>query len=348
MEKKDRKNIIGNIIKWVIILVVLVLVYFWKQEEIHDAINEMKHHPFWVSLLCLAATLLHFVVEGRIIHDMTMYEKRQMTWFEAFKCGLYCAFYKLISLGSLSGIAEVYYIARHDIEPGRSSGITLVQYAYQKLGITILGILSFIYLYISGVPTVIKCAKFGVLGSFISFTIVALLLTLSASTRFAGLLIKIVRFFEKRLLAKYKEKLEELIEQITTFNEAGLYFWRHKTLCLRVTLLKMLKMSLWYSIAAIVVCATNDASPLTCIALMATVNMIGTVMAAPAGAGTLEFVIALIFTPLFGNTSAAVAILYRFYTMVVPFLLGSIVFATTGKMKNTSKTDEGIAQETNG
>ena len=141
--------------------------------------------------------------------------------------------------------------------------------------------------------------------------------------------------------------IEELIEQITTFNEAGLYFWRHKTLCLRVTLLKMLKMSLWYSIAAIVVCATNDASPLTCIALMATVNMIGTVMAAPAGAGTLEFVIALIFTPLFGNTSAAVAILYRFYTMVVPFLLGSIVFATTGKMKNTSKTNEGIAQETN-
>jgi uncharacterized membrane protein YbhN (UPF0104 family) len=59
-------------------------------------------------------------------------------------------------------------------------------------------------------------------------------------------------------------------------------------------------------------------------------------------------VIALIFTPLFGNTSAAVAILYRFYTMVVPFLLGSIVFATTGKMENAPNKSEEITPENNG
>ena len=161
MEKSGKKNIISNIIKWAIIMVILVIVYLWKKSEILEAIDEMKHHPFWVSLLCLAATTLHFVVEGRIIHNMTMYEKRQMTWWEAFKCGLYCAFYKFISLGSLSGIAEVYYISKHDIEPGRASGITLVQYAYQKLGITILGTVSFICLYLSGVSTVEKYAKFG-------------------------------------------------------------------------------------------------------------------------------------------------------------------------------------------
>lgn len=333
MEKSGKKNIISSIIKWAIIMVILVIVYLWKKSEILEAIDEMKNHPFWVSLLCLAATTLHFVVEGRIIHNMTMYEKRQMTWWEAFKCGLYCAFYKFISLGSLSGIAEVYYISKHDIEPGRASGITLVQYAYQKLGITILGTVSFICLYFSGVSTVEKYAKFGILGSVIALGIVLLLITLSASKKFATILIKIVEKIFDKILKKYKDKSKELIEQIQTFNDAGLYFWQHKTLCLRVTLLKMLKMSLWYSIAAIVVCASNKASPLECIALMATANMIGTVMVAPAGAGTLEFVVALLFAPLFGATSATVAIMYRFYSMVVPFLFGAFVFAADKKSK---------------
>jgi len=333
MEKSGKKNIISNIIKWAIIMVILVIVYLWKKSEILEAIDEMKNHPFWVSLLCLAATTLHFVVEGRIIHNMTMYEKRQMTWWEAFKCGLYCAFYKFISLGSLSGIAEVYYISKHDIEPGRASGITLVQYAYQKLGITILGTVSFICLYFSGVSTVEKYAKFGILGSVIALGIVLLLITLSASKKFATILIKIVEKIFEKILKKYKDKSKELIEQIQTFNDAGLYFWQHKTLCLRVTLLKMLKMSLWYSIAAIVVCASNKANPLECIALMATANMIGTVMVAPAGAGTLEFVVALLFAPLFGATSATVAIMYRFYSMVVPFLFGAFVFAADKKSK---------------
>lgn len=333
MEKSGKKNIISSIIKWAIIMVILVIVYLWKKSEILEAIDEMKNHPFWVSLLCLAATTLHFVVEGRIIHNMTMYEKRQMTWWEAFKCGLYCAFYKFISLGSLSGIAEVYYISKHDIEPGRASGITLVQYAYQKLGITILGTFSFICLYFSGVSTVEKYAKFGILGSVIALGIVLLLITLSASKKFATILIKIVEKIFDKILKKYKDKSKELIEQIQTFNDAGLYFWQHKTLCLRVTLLKMLKMSLWYSIAAIVVCASNKASPLECIALMATANMIGTVMVAPAGAGTLEFVVALLFAPLFGATSATVAIMYRFYSMVVPFLFGAFVFAADKKSK---------------
>ena len=333
MEKSGKKNIISNIIKWAIIMVILVIVYLWKKSEILEAIDEMKHHPFWVSLLCLAATTLHFVVEGRIIHNMTMYEKRQMTWWESFKCGLYCAFYKFISLGSLSGIAEVYYISKHDIEPGRASGITLVQYAYQKLGITILGTVSFICLYFSGVSTVEKYAKFGILGSVIALGIVLLLITLSASKKFATLLIKIVEKIFDKILKKYKDKSKELIEQIQTFNDAGLYFWQHKILCLRVTLLKMLKMSLWYSIAAIVVCASNKANPLECIALMATANMIGTVMVAPAGAGTLEFVVVLLFAPLFGATSATVAIMYRFYSMVVPFLFGAFVFAADKKSK---------------
>lgn len=298
-----------------------------------------------VSLLSLTATVLHFVVEGFIIHNMTMYEERQMTWWESFRCGLYCAFYKLISLGSLSGIAEMYYISKHDIDAGRASGITLVQYVYQKLGITILGVLGFISLYISGVSTVREYAGWVFLGTLVAVFIITLLTLISVSKKVADLLAFIagkllkIRFIEKiasKLLGvdeKEGDVTKEITDKIYTFNDAGLYFWEHKDLCLRVTLLKMLKMSLWYSIAGITVYSSKSiADPITYflipMLLMAVANMIGTVMVAPAGAGTIEFVVALLFTPLYGSTSATVAIFYRFFSLVVPFVLGSVVFAT--------------------
>ena len=350
-----RRNVISGIIKWVIILVILVIVYFWKNDEIKSAFSEMRAFPVVVPFICLAATVLHFVTEGFIIRSMTMFEERQMTWWESFRCGLYCAFIKFASLGSLSGIAEVYYISKHDIDAGRASGITLIQYVCQKLGITILGVVGFISLYLVGVDSVEQYAKWGVLGTVIALLIVAFLLIIATSKKTADLLAFLVKkilgengLVEK--ITKHKKSTvklsSELVEKLYTFNEAGLYFWHHKLLCLKVILMKVLKMSLWYSVAGITVFAafsdtafsSGETIPGALIhyfliptLLMAVANMIGTVMIAPAGAGTLEFVVSLLFTPLYGVTAVTVVILYRFFSMVIPFLAGSIVFAMDSK-----------------
>ena len=352
MKAENRKNIISGIVKWVIILVVLVIVYYWKNDEINAAFREMRAFSFVIPVICLVVTLLHFVTEGFIIREMTMYEERRMRWWEAFKCGLYCAFFKFATLGSLSGIAEVYYISKHDIDVGRASGITLIQYVCQKLGITILGVTGFISLYLVGVDTVEKYAKWGVLGTVIALLICTVLLITAVSKRMANFLAFLVRktlgaggLVEK--ITRHKKSTvkqsEELTEKLYTFNDAGLFFWNHKPVCFRVILMKILKMSLWYSIAGIVVFAGHrltGSEPLGAAMihyfliptlLMAVANMIGTVMIAPAGAGTLEFVVSLLFAPLYGVTSATVVILYRFYSMVVPFLIGAVVFAMDKK-----------------
>ncbi|MBR3042380.1 MAG: hypothetical protein IKH94_06875, partial [Eubacterium sp.] len=62
-----RRNVISGIIKWVIILVILVIVYFWKNDEIKSAFSEMRAFPIGIPFICLAATVLHFVTEGFII-----------------------------------------------------------------------------------------------------------------------------------------------------------------------------------------------------------------------------------------------------------------------------------------
>ncbi len=363
MKNENKKNLISSIIKWCVIILVLVIVYFWKRDVFNAAFREMGNYSKAVPLLCFIATLLHFVTEGFVIHTMTMYEKRQMTWWEAFKCGLYCAFIKFASMGSLSGIAEVYYISKHDIDPGRASGIMLVQYAYQKLGVTILGLISFITLYIANISTIREYAKLGILGTLVALFIVMLLIAVSASKKVADFLAWLVRKIlgkdgiiskirrgrkdgnkvkkidenelpENQEIERKPDRAGKLVEKIYTFNDSGLYFWQHKSLCVKVTLLKTLKMFLWYCFAGIVVCAAGYGGAgtfLMSVMLMAVANMIGSVMAAPAGVGTLEFVVSLLFTPLYGTTAVTVAILYRFFSMVVPFILGAFVFATDKK-----------------
>ena len=354
MDANKRKNIISGIIKWAVILVILVIVYFWKNDEIKAAFREMRSFSWVIPVICLVMTMLHFVTEGFIIRTMTSLEERPLTWWEAFRCGLYCAFIKFASLGSLSGIAELYYISKHGVDVGRASGITLVQYVCQKLGITVLGVIGFISLYIVGVDTIEQYAGWGVLGTFVALFISAVLLVVATSKKTADFLAMLVRkilgengLVEK--LTRHKKSTvrlsEELTEKLYTFNEAGLYFWNHKKLCLKVILMKMLKMSLWYLIAGITVFAVFSADSsgnvfgllvhflIIPTLLMAVANMIGTVMIAPAGAGTLEFVVSLLFAPLYGVTAATVVILYRFYSMVVPFLIGSIVFALDGREK---------------
>lgn len=325
METNNKKNIISNLIKWIVIIAVLVAVYFWKKDDIVGAIREIKQFSPLVIALCFAMSLLYFVAEGRIIHNMTMYEVRQMTWWESFKCGLFCAFFKFATLGSLSGIAEVYYITKHKIDVGRASGITLVQYTYQKLGITLVGIISFVILYIIGVPTVREYIGWGILGSSISLFIVLVLLVLSVSIKLADILAILVDKVFK--LIKQEEKSKELIDKIYTFHEAGHYFFEHKTLCLRVTLLNMVKVCCWYSVAGIVIAASHGAVEYAVsTALMAVVNMIGSVMVAPAGVGTIEFVLSLVISPIYGSlATATVAILYRFFSLVVPFVIGAFI-----------------------
>ena len=101
----------------------------------------------------------------------------------------------------------------------------------------------------------------------------------------------------------------------------------------------MLKMALWYSITAIIIVASYPGTfYIEGIALMAVSNMVGTVMIAPAGVGTLEFITSILIAPLFGNTAATVVILYRFFTMVVPFLIGAVVVALT--RDRSSKREE--------
>ena len=82
----------------------------------------------------------------------------------------------------------------------------------------------------------------------------------------------------------------------------------------------------WYVIPYIFLINNTESSLFICLAIMSFVIAISGVMVAPAGIGTLEFVFMLLFSGMASSDKLLLAILlYRFFTFVVPGLVGIIV-----------------------
>lgn len=332
--KDKKKEIRNSIIKWAVILIVLIIVYFWKQDLIHEALLHIKNIPIWTSILCVVMTLAYFSVEGLIISDMTRYEPKKLPWHKGFLCGLFCAFYRLITLGSGSGFAEIYYYSCNDIPASKGTGMTLVQYTFQKIAIGVFGIVSFVFLYLSGQKGIIKYSRYMILGIVVITIIVIFLVAVAVSEKLANLVIHLAEKFMKEG-TRFHSKLDSIRQNVINFNREGREIWSHKSQFACIVLLNFLKFCCWYSIPGILFIQQFEVSIPQCIALMAVTNMISCVMLTPSGIGALEFVFCLLYSTIVSNeAAAAVLILYRFYTWILPFVIGAVIAGLHKKTKN--------------
>ena len=319
-ETKKKKSNLGTIIKWIIIVIGFVILFVFKKEDMLAGISEIKGIPWYITCLCLLSILCYFVLEGFIIMKMTTLGENKISLFTGFKCALYCAFFKLATLGTASGVAEIYYLNKNGVTVGEASGIGVVQYTFQKISITFLGVLGFILAYLSGIKTMSKYSTFLLTGTIIALGIVIALYLISTLKRFAELLCKIIN----KVLKKFPEKAKSIEEQIMGFNSAGKEFWSNPLFALKILSINVIKMLFWYVIPPLVFISTEVINIPLYTLIMATVNMLAGVMVAPVGAGTLEYTFTLIFSPLVKDSLCTAAIiLYRFFTMVIPCLVGA-------------------------
>ena len=331
--KDKKKEIRNSIIKWAVIFIILIIVYFWKQDLIMDAVENIKSIPVYASILCVVMTLAYFSVEGLIISDMTRYETKKLPWHKGFLCGLFCAFYRLITLGSGSGFAEIYYYNSNGVAVSKGTGMTLVQYTFQKIAIGIFGILSFIFLYFSGQKGIVKYSGYMLLGISVITVVVVVLVAIAVSKKLADIVIRLAEKFLKEG-TKFHSKLDSIRNNVINFNSEGRRIWSHKGQFAFIVLLNFLKFICWYSIPGILLAQQFSVSIPQCIALMAVTNMISCVMLTPSGIGALEFVFCLLFSTIVTEEAAAASlILYRFYTWILPFVIGAVIAGLHKKTK---------------
>ncbi len=320
------KRVRKNLIKWIIILALLAFGFFNNREFMHEAFLEIKDTPQKVLLMCFILANLYFVAEGAIISSMTHKDgKRTISLWEGICCTYMCAFYRLATLGSGNGIAQVYYYTTKGIDASEGTGMAITQYTFQKITIGIMGIISFVLLILRGNKGLLKYSWFMLAGVLVISVICIFLFIITVSKTISKFVVAIARKIVKKE-SKFNKKIDRMEAAINALQTQGRIMWHNKKLFVTVVVLDVLKFACWYLIPGVLFSKNFGLNPFMCMSLMAVCNMLGCVMIAPSGIGTLDFVFALLFKTVVrsGKAIAAAIVLYRFFTWVVPFIIGLI------------------------
>ncbi|MDD6136357.1 MAG: lysylphosphatidylglycerol synthase transmembrane domain-containing protein [Lachnospiraceae bacterium] len=323
--KFDKKKIWGNIFKWGLIIGLLAFACYKNQEFMKDSLNEVSNTPVYKLILCMILANLFFIAEGCIISKMTSTGEKKLTIGQGISCTYMCAFYRLTTLGSGNGIAQLYYYNTKGIPVAEATGMSISQYAFQKITIGLFGVASFIGVATVGSHALLKYTWFMLAGVVVISFICLFLFLITVSKTISDFVMWLARKIVKPTWKLHK-RLDSAQEAINSLQSQSRLIWKDKTLFLQVVFLNVFKFACWYIIPGILFIGRYNINLIFALTLMAVCNMLGCVMLAPSGVGTLDYVFSLLFGTVIpdGEVIAATIVLYRFFTWIVPFLIGII------------------------
>lgn len=319
-----KKNIISGIVI-LILLMIALFAYRDSFEKILKGIMGLSPCDIIVSSLF---SLLFFLMEGTVIYTLAVLTSAEYQRRNGIKTAFLCEFYRLITFGSGTGIAQIHYLHKDGVEPAIGTGISILQFVMKKISIMILGLLSFILLYFS--PSThalcIQYLGFLIAGCLITTAIALFLLSVTLSE-------KVMRF-ACHLTDKLASGIPSAAEKITLFqsqirllNDSGRKLFCQKNVMLKVIVCNLVKLVSIYTIPAYLLHGSWEPGIAESIALMAAVYMLAGVIPAPSGIGSLEFVYLLLFGA-FAEPEITVPplFIFRFVTWILPFIAGGILY----------------------
>lgn len=311
---------------FIILCLMIVALVFYRESlhEIWDGIRQITICELVGSVLIAVAA---YFMEGITIACMMSMALAAFPVWKGTGIAYLCEFYRLITLGSGSGFAEIYYMHKSGIESGTATVLTMHQYLCKRIGIMLLGSMGFAFLVFFQKNRTFygNYAGFMLAGGMICLAVIAFFLCLTLSPRVTAVIFIIVDWLAVKFPSR-SEKLYAWKEQAALLNQSGKMILKQKRKIISAILLQIGKLLLFYMIPAYLLHRNTPLGAVECICLMAVVYMLSGVIPAPSGAGSLEFVFLLFFTE-FIETKAAVPVIliFRFATWIVPFLIGGIV-----------------------
>ena len=156
---KNQKMVLKSIAKWLVIFALIAFVCYKNQDLMQEALEEIQITPVWKLVVCLLLGNLYFIAEGCIISEMTNTCDHRLSVWQGITCAYLCTFFRIATLGSGTGVAQLYYYNLNGIRVSTATGMSLAQYTFQKITIGLFGVVSFLLLILSGHSGIRKYAN---------------------------------------------------------------------------------------------------------------------------------------------------------------------------------------------
>lgn len=313
-------------LKWLFVLAAITAVCIWNRDQIPEVIRQIRYTPVSLLILCSLLALGYFFCEGWIITLLASKYQSSFRSRDGIAGAFFCEFYRLLSLGSLTAAAEIYFLHTKKIPAAKGTGMCLVQYLTQRLTISILGFFSCALVFF-WYPEVIESHTWQIVLSYIlTLVVVAGLIFIGTCRRTTA---HLFCFAERKMgnRIQFKNALFKAKIQVDILQEEVQDLLHERRKMIRLFFYNLLKMICWFLIPAILL--FDPARPETLFSHMALTSMVfvlSGVIPAPGGIGSLEFVFILLFGEIINSeTAASVILIFRLLISVVPFLLGALV-----------------------
>ena len=106
---KNQKMVLKSIAKWLVIFALIAFVCYKNQDLMLEALEEIQITPVWKLVVCLLLGNLYFIAEGCIISEMTNTCDHRLSVWQGITCAYLCTFFRIATLGSGTGVAQLYY-----------------------------------------------------------------------------------------------------------------------------------------------------------------------------------------------------------------------------------------------
>lgn len=318
--KKHAKTI-GKIL--FVLILILIIIYTFK-DSAGDILTQLKETSFLVIAGICIASVMYELVEGWISYSLAKVYNPDFKYWQGVECAFYAAFYRVATLGSGAGVAAIYYFNERGVPYSKGTGLYTIEYMLHKVSIALFAGIFFILNWGYMQKYYSQYDMTLLIGFGVTFVIAAVLLLFACSKKFHEVLLWIVRKLNRS--GKLTEQVKKLEEQCAILEDAAATLLKRGGLIAGCILKNLLKFTFWYGIPFLILVETGKLTLSQGLAVTSLAMMLAAVIPAPAGIGSSEFVLTMLLAKIVGTGAAgSVALLYRFATFVLPFVIGAVV-----------------------
>lgn len=312
-----------TIFKIVFVLAVILIVCKVLSGQWSDISRELKEMT-WVTVLLLSLCSIFFnIFEGFCYYTMGKKYNKDMRAVDGIGCSYYCAFFKLSTLGSGTAAAGMFYLNGKKVDVSKSFGMITINYMLQKVAIAFLCIVFFVFNFVHMKRLYSDYFGYLILGIFATVLVAACLLLVILWEKLHSFLIfignKIARTEKLKCLV---EKLEAKITEIRTESHEII---KDKKFLWKMFIFNVIKFFGWYMMPCVILGYDSPEEIFLGLSISALATAIIGVIPSPGAIGSTEAIFYALFLVVSTKPEAmAIMLLYRCFTYILPFLIGTI------------------------
>ncbi|HIU76953.1 MAG TPA: flippase-like domain-containing protein, partial [Candidatus Pelethocola excrementipullorum] len=235
-------------LKWMLVLTALFMVCFYNREQIPLIAEQIRETPKILLMISTLLALAYFICEGRIIAMLGNRYQPSFTIGHGISAAFFCEFYRLLTLGSMTGVAEIYYLHTNKIPAAKGTGMCLVQYLIQRMSIAVLGLASCVIVLIR-YPNVVQAHSWQIILSYlITILVLCGLIFVGTCKKATTWLFCLV---ERKAGQRLKGLLGKAHEQVNILQSEVQLLLKERQIMFRLLVQNIVKMLCWFSIPAI-------------------------------------------------------------------------------------------------